>query len=317
VFALSLALTGGGSVASVVSIVSFAACDSGEWSFTIPPGDAGAPDANEAACAAWARAYCAFQASCPAYNIPWEPGQCVPRLTLECELIASDPEVAFDPARAASCPEPEAGDCARSGGDLCVGPGRAAIGAPCLSGDACQSGACEFTYGPEGQPAACGVCVRQPCGGGCPAGQLCNVQVDGGEGCVTVASVGQPCKAPSDCASFFCTPDGKCGAAVPVGAVCSQEPAGPPCGDPATFCDATGHCRAYLYADYGAPCAPSGNDVYECTGLGACDLTDNQCIPPAADGEFCDDSQGLNCVYPALCTSHQCTFPSPVSCAVE
>jgi hypothetical protein len=295
-----------------------AACDGGEWSFTIPPGDASAPDArNESACSAWARGYCAFQATCAGYGILWDPGQCVARSTLECEIIAGDPNVAFDPEKTASCPEPEAGACDEQGGNLCVGTGRAALGAPCLSGAACASGACEFGFDPDGEEQPCGVCVSQPCGGSCPSGQVCNQVADGGTQCVAVAGVGQPCKTPADCASYYCTQGGTCGGPAAIGQACSQGLDGPPCGDPSAFCDATQHCRAFLYADYGQSCAPQGNDLYECTGLGACDLADNLCIPPAGDGEFCDDTQGLNCVYPALCLAHQCTFPSAGACGAE
>jgi hypothetical protein len=307
VFALSIAL------ASAAS-----GCDDGQWSFSIAPGDAGAPDARyEAACSAWANAYCAFQASCPDDFIAWNPGQCAQRMTLACEILAADPDVAFDPQGTASCPEPEAGACNELAGGLCLGPGRAPRGAPCLFSAACESGDCQFVYDPEGNRSACGACVPLPCGGSCPAGQLCDVQVDGGSACVAVASLGQACTSGSDCASFYCTPAGTCGAAALAGQACSNDPTGAPCADPNDFCDATGTCRPFDARGYGEPCAPDGLNLYECTGLGTCDLVDNVCIPPAGDGEFCDDSQGLNCVIPALCISNVCTFPSAASCRVE
>lgn len=310
VFALVLA----GPVAALFAAAG-TGCD-GESSFTIPPVDAGAPGPRyEAACTAWARGFCAFQAACPAQYLAYSQGQCVPRLTLLCEVIASDPNVAFDPAEVAGCAEPDAGACASYGGDMCLGPGRARVGTPCLSQHACQTGNCEYTFDTYGVRSACGTCAPLPCGGGCPPGQSCNFAIDGGVACVRVAAAGEACSTASDCATFYCAPSGRCGPLALLGDSCSVDGATePPCASPDTFCDATRHCRKYLLAGYGQPCASTSTDQYECTGLGTCDTTNNVCIPPAGDGEFCDDTQGLNCLPPAGCISHRCMFPSLAAC---
>lgn len=291
-------------------------CDNGQSSFSIPPLDAQAPSPRYAdACAAWATRFCDFQASCADDYFPWNPGQCVPRNTLECEIVASDPNVEFDAASAAACLEPDAGDCTQNGGNLCLGPGRAPLGAPCVVSAACASQNCAYSFGPGGAPSPCGVCRPAPCGGGCPAGQACSSGADGGFSCVTVAANGQPCSMPGDCASFYCAPSGTCGPLAGPGKACGDGTNGPLCDDPATFCDGKGTCRRYLYAGYGQSCAPEGFDQYQCTGFGTCDFTDNLCIPPAGDGEFCDDTQGLNCLFPANCVAHVCVFPNLASCA--
>jgi hypothetical protein len=237
-------------------------------------------------------------------------------MALHCQLVASDPDVSFDPDAAASCLEPDAGDCSARGGSLCLGPGRAGLGASCFENEACASGACGFAYS-EGEPLPCGVCVRRPCDGGCPDGQVCEPSVDAGSSCLAVAAVGEPCKSPSDCATFYCTALGVCGARASTGEACSDEDKGPPCGTPLDVCDQTGHCKAPRYADYGAPCSQTGDDIVYCRGLGECDPTNEVCIPPADDGAFCDPSQALNCVPPAECDDHTCVFESPASCSVE
>ncbi len=288
-------------------------CD-GESSFSIPPADAGAPASRyQAACAAWARGFCAFQEACPAYYILWSDGQCIPRRTLQCEVVASDPNVAFDPAAAAGCAEPEAGACGAIGGSLCVGPGRAPVGTPCLVGDACQTGNCEYTYDVYGVGSACGTCAPPPCGGACPRGEVCGFAGDGGVACLRVASVGEPCSMPFDCETFYCAPTGRCGQLAQLGETCGEGATGPPCASPDTFCDSTKHCRKYLLAGYGQPCASTATDQYVCTGLGTCD--ENVCIPPSGDGAFCDDAQGLGCLFPARCISHRCMFPSLAACS--
>jgi hypothetical protein len=300
--------------ALVLASLSLGAGCEGESSFSIPPVDAGAPGTRyQAACTAWAQGFCAFQATCPSNYIPWGDGECLPRMTLECEVIASDPDVPFDPAAVVSCAEPEAGACTAAGGNLCLGPGRGPLGAHCLVGDACQTGYCERTYDVYGYSSTCGRCAPLPCGGGCPSGQLCTFALDGGVACLRVAAVGEPCSMPLDCATLYCGPTGRCGAPAKLGEACDAAK-GPPCASPDTFCDATKHCRKYLLAGYGQACAPTSTDQYECPGLGRCDATNNVCIPPAADGAFCDDTQGLNCLYPARCVSHHCMFPSLAAC---
>jgi hypothetical protein len=299
---------------------SLGGCDSGQWSFDLPPGDAGAPDArNEAVCTQWATRFCAYQAQCPDYSVHWEVGQCVPRETLNCEIVASDPDVDFDAASVAACPEPDGGDCTAAGGDLCLGPGRAPVGAPCSSDLSCASGVCTAEANYEGQP-LCGGCAERPCDGGCPAGQACQAAVDGGAGCFAVAPVGHSCKTARDCASFFCAPDGTCAGPASLGQPCSEgaaDAAAPVCGDPSDFCDPSmGICRAIVYRNYGESCV-STDVAYQCAGLGSCDPVDDVCIPPVGDGYFCDETQGLDCVFPARCIDQQCAFPSPAACAAR
>jgi hypothetical protein len=291
-------------------------CD-GESSFVIPPGDAGAPGSRYAvACSAWARRYCAILAGCPSVYPAWADGQCVPRMTLECEVVASDPDVAFDPVAVATCPDSEAG-CPGLVRDLCLGPGRARVGAPCLVSEACETRACEYTYDELGRRSSCGVCAPVPCGGACPTGQACTVGLDGGASCVRVAAAGEPCTAADDCADFYCAPATKrCGARAQPGEPCDGMN-GPPCADPDTFCDATAHCRRYVLEAYGEPCDTQGPDHYLCAGMGTCDFTDNVCVPPAADGQYCDDTQGLNCLDPARCIANRCVFPSLARCGAQ
>jgi hypothetical protein len=311
VFALVLAgLSGAG--AGVIS----GGCD-GESSFDIPPVDAGAPSSvYHAACEAWATSYCAFQAACPAQYTVYSQGVCVPRNTLRCEIIATDPNVPFDPARVAVCGEPDAANCDQppAGGDLCLPPGRGRVGTRCLTGEACQSGFCAYSY-IGGAISLCGTCTARVCDGGCPAGLTCSSSGDAGLACVKMLAVGEKCSTAIACQTFYCGRDGKCGALAKRDASCANDgTSGPPCADNDTFCDPTNHCSPVVPAGYGAACAPAGNVAYQCTGFGTCDYMNNACIPPAADGEFCDDMQGLNCAFPAQCVAHRCLFPNLEQC---
>jgi hypothetical protein len=290
-------------------------CD-GESSFDIAPVDAGAPSSRyHAACEAWATAFCAYQAACPAIYTAYSQGVCVPRFTLRCEIIASDPNVPFDPARVAACWEPDAASCDLTGGDLCLLPGRGGIGSPCLANPSCQSGTCGYDY-TNGQMSSCGTCRARPCDGGCPDGKQCGSEPEGGLGCVSVLAIGDKCTTASECPTFNCGPDGKCAALAKLGEPCSNDGMGALCADNDAFCDETDHrCHLVTSAGYGHPCAPELDASYQCTGFGSCDYTNNVCIPPAADGEFCDVVQGLDCAWPAQCKDHRCLFPSLQRCA--
>jgi hypothetical protein len=290
-----------------IGVGALAGCD-GETSFVIASVEAGTPDARyEAACAAWAQSLCALDCT-PVWT---DRAQCVARETLQCELIASDPDVPFDPVKVAACPEPAT--CDGNVGSFCLPPGRAAEGAPCLWGEGCRSGFCAHGIDPTtGQLTDCGACQRPPCGGSCSSGQRCEVAADGGSACKTLAPEGQPCTLPIDCASFYCAPAGLCAPAATFGKACGDGVAAPPCaGD--LYCDGTQHCQRYYTAGYGAPCGVVKAKTFVCSGFGTCDSTDGLCLPPASDGDVCDDSQQLGCIAPARCVGHRCLLPS---CAV-
>ena len=98
--------------------------------------------------------------------------------------------------------------------------------------------------------------------------------------------------------------------------MCSTDGGGPFCGYSLDFCDSTNHCAAKTLAYYGQPCLSGDprDPVIECRGFGQCDFQDNVCVPPAGDGDFCDTSQALPCLPPAVCVDHVCRFPEPGMC---
>ena len=293
----------------------------GESSFVIPGVDAGSPDVRyEASCSAWAEPLCAHEMAC-SMSLTWiDTAQCVARETLLCELVAGEPNVVFDPTAVAACSEPDAGDCVEPYGSLCLGPGRGLVGSACLSSEACESGFCAYGFDPASDdPTACGACQALPCNGGCSNGQQCESSVDAGPTCVSIGAPGDHCVGQGDCAGYYyCGPDSTCAAEARLGEACGGGTTkGPPCGDFDTYCDSTQHCRAYVSAPYGAPCGVVGNDTYLCAGSGTCDPTDSQCLPPASDGDVCDDSQGLGCLPPARCILNRCVFPSLALCGAD
>jgi hypothetical protein len=307
---------------SPVLAVTLGGCD-GESSFDAPAMDAGPPSARYASeCAQWAAKFCDFQASCTYDYAPWEQlDQCVQRMTLTCELVASDPDVSFDPARTAACPAPDSGDCTSPRGHMCLGPGRAPLGAACLSGDACQSGYCATYVNRDGTSAPCGYCaaIMPVCKGACTAMESCVLSDDGGEHCVVLADLDAGCTKASDCRSYFC----KAGFCATPSASATGGPCGGDAGDldfycanGLDFCNSKGVCTAETFADYGEACL-ADNARIVCRGAASCDYTDNVCVPPADDGDFCDPSQALGCLPPAGCVGHVCRFPDPRFCSTR
>jgi hypothetical protein len=303
---------------AIVAVLALALCAalhgiagcSGEWSFALPPIEAGEPDLQyEAPCRHWAQAFCDYEARCFQITAWTDTGQCVARLALECELAVDDPHVVVDAALLAACELPS--DCS-SPLPECWGPGTAATGAPCLYGQACRSGVCE---GAGQQDSVCGICG---CDLACPTGQACVLTGDGGSACLTVpAAAGQPCMAPTDCASTVCVLSGGaaagvCAAPGGVGDTCGSGQ--PVCGVN-LYCDLTEHCVSLVWVGYGEPCGfPDGGGAAAlCLGEGTC--LENTCQAPAADGEPCDAHQGTGCLWPAQCVAQRCVFPTVADCA--
>jgi len=136
---------------------------SGDWTFALPPVEAGVPDTQfESACTAWAQSSCAYQQRCySGIYFDWQSiDECVARETLGCELAAADENVSFDENRIRECQFPD--DCA-SEPPNCFPPGKTATGSACLWNAACQSGVC--TGGGTGN-SVCGTC--QDCNVACP-----------------------------------------------------------------------------------------------------------------------------------------------------
>jgi hypothetical protein len=283
---------------------------SGEWSFALPPIEAGVPDLQyESPCRHWAQAKCDYEARCFEI-ISWtDNGQCVDRLALECELAADDPNVAFDAARLAACELPS--DCS-SPLPECWAPGKAPFGTPCLYGQACQSGGCE---GAGTWDSVCGICI---CDVACPMGQACVVTADGGSACQPVpAAGGQPCTVPDDCGSTVCVLPGGGGAGVcaPPGRLGDACGGGQPVCGANLYCDPTNHCVSLVWVGYGEPCGfpDDGGAGAVCLGAGTCEK--KTCQAPAADGEPCDPHQGPACLWPAQCIAKRCVFPTVADCA--
>jgi hypothetical protein len=280
--------------------------------------DAGFPGTRyESVCAGWAARYCLAQQGCP-FSVRWEePDQCVQRTTLSCEMVANNPDVSFDPARLEACATPDAGVCSVPG--MCLGPGRAPLGAPCVINEACDSGFCAMWGRNPAGSAWCGWCetITPVCGGKCKAGEACIPTDDGGERCATQYPTGGPCQKDGECFSGICD-HGKCvppSPPVPLGGACGAD-AGLFCELGRDFCDSTSHCAPMTFAYYGQPCIGQGSLTEDivCRGYAACDYSENLCVPPAGDGDFCDGTQALGCLYPAVCVDHVCRFPEPGTC---
>jgi hypothetical protein len=297
----------------------------GESSFYLPAVDAGSLDTQYAgACASWAKAVCARESFCDETDpVQWtSPEQCVARSTLICEVIATDPNVAFDANKIANCTYSM--DCSTPARDLpidCLSPGRSPPGAACVFHEACSSGFCDSTI------SVCGVCAGEPTPCGCSDGAVCTgVNPDGGAMCEDASAVGGACMFPLQCTASYCSlgSDGR-GTCVPfagLGELCGDGEGaaigrvGTPCAGVNTYCDATLHCSIIEGVGYMDPCGTPGDGgpLLECAGYGTCDPSTSTCIPPAPDGEVCDETQGLGCTPPAECIDDRCLYPSVKYC---
>jgi hypothetical protein len=320
VFALALGIAISGS--------GVAAC-TGEASFMLPSLDAGAPSGRYGTvCNAWATRECAYTDACQvSVFAQWESdAQCIARETLVCELQGDDPDVPFDPALVDACTLPA--DCsapigivsAESASALCLPPGKAPNGAPCVWGSGCQSRVCIYDSTTNGT-AACGTC-EPPIRCDCSANQRCVLTGDV-VSCIDLPDAGDTCGAP-----LYACNDAKCVAAsdggatcqvVPeggVGAPCSTDPTGPDCffsGEAPLYCDHTDRCSAYVAATYGQPCTGEGS---VCVGDGWCDSENTgDCQPPAPDGEPCNDDVPP-CLPPSRCLAGACIFPTLATCSL-
>ena len=305
-----------------------AAC-TGEKTFVLPSVDAGAPSGRyDAVCAAWARRECAYTHACdPGIIAGWDvDDQCIARETLSCELEANNPDVPFDPALVAACTFPSdcsvpTGTTAANSPYLCLAPGKAPAGAPCVSRNACQSGLCLTN---DGSRLACGTC-HPPIHCGCARNQQCMVTGDDAK-CFDVPDAGEACGPPLfACNGSECVDPGNDGGIcqtlpeVGLGASCTAEPPGPQCFSPGAgllYCDHTDHCSAYRSAGYGQPCTTArGAEGTLCGGAGWCDSASGVCQPPAADGAPCDPL-ALPCLPPAMCLGGHCVFPTLATCSL-
>ena len=302
-------------------------CD-GESSFAIPPWDAGAPPAQYAdACSKWAESLCSYADRCGTSIFARQPHtQCVERYVLTCELVASDPNVPFDPDAVSSCLFPS--DCSTpdpSVGRACLQPGTAPVGAACVRSIDCQTLYCERTFDENtGVAATCGVCAKL-CDPPCVGTQSCLSQPDGGFACVDIPTIGQACGDPVPlCTNAYCrgfTPQsaGLCVPWAKLGEACNSDgTTAPLCGDPDTYCDSTTQrCQSFEAASYGQSCVPTDTAEFECSGYGTCDSPQTGlCVPPAPDGAICDVTQGLRCLPPALCIASHCLLPTLADCSL-
>ncbi len=287
----------------------------------VDPGGPG--DLFRDACREQALGACSYQARCLPFGFEraWpDAATCEERETLGCQLEAADPSSTYDDASIRSCALPLDFPCPSDPGhDAAVAAQRAACnpppgelpdGASCAFGSACASGFC-WPYVSDWNE-LCGQCMPRPCEGGCPEGEVCTLSLaDLSSTCVPRGGVGEPCEASDECATYVCD-----------GGVCAPRPeVGDPC-DPGldaceseAYCDpAVKVCRLSSLAQASEPCGALPSGFTLCGGGAACPSLSSSatCIPPAEDGSFCDPTQSLDCLWPALCVDGYCRFDRPL-----
>jgi len=289
------------------------------------PTDSSVNDANLAdACARLADASCAKMASCFPLGMKLFYGDtdvCDARFRLWCERNLTAPatgdtpdttERCSDAIQAATCDEYVRGvvACRPSSGSL-------ADGAACAVHSQCQSTNCNLPSN-----SICGVCgPRVPLGGDCTHGEcafglLCN----SAKLCVNPGELGGLCTDSHPCAGTLVCKQETCAPPSPPGATCDTTFLFDGCDAyNGYYCASSGACQTIQYAQPGEPCSLLLSNLVLCGGGGLCRTasvisTAGTCMPPAHDGEFCDDVNGPQCIWPAACVTNACRPVEPMAC---
>jgi hypothetical protein len=169
------------------------------------------------------------------------------------------------------------------GGACSFSAGAESSGAPCISGDQCQSGDCSAgSSSVDAGTSACGACgavigVGQACSGSCGMGETCVFSATGGT-CQTVTYVGAGASCDSSAtqcnSGLFCGPSGKCAAPGPAGTACNTAAQ---CQAPLVCPTATGPGTCQSPGQAGATC--SGDE--DCVSSLGCDVNAHTCGTPS------------------------------------
>jgi hypothetical protein len=227
------------------------------------------------ACTAYAKARCAKQKSCAAfqYELAWgDDATCEARTSLGCVERFAEPGVSLKPDGLDACAraiEAVACDDFALGvlPPACTVAGTLAKGAKCAHDEQCASGYCK-----KGSFGACGSCGdRSTAGGYCSAGTDCAPGLVCASGsCRAPVALGGSCSSSSPCGPGLACIGGRCAKGAPAGTSCGLEPGAP---DP---CDRTNgvvcsplvmSCTQVKVVAAGQKCNPY-QDV--CAGGGEC-----------------------------------------------
>lgn len=275
----------------------------------------------QAACVAYAKALCAKQKSCNAfqYQLAWgEDATCEARRQLGCTDRFSEPGVTMKPEGLDACAK-AVGDAACGDFMLDVLPAACTLAGTLDKGAACaHDEQCATAYCKKGSFGACGACGdREKEGGSCSVGLDCTPGlVCASQTCRAPAAAGASCSSFTPCAPGLVCKNGVCGKGSPAGASCGETPDEP---DP---CDRTNGvvCSALLMSCVQAKVVPTGGtcNPYQdvCASGGDCDGfgANGTCLPPLKEGDDCQVTSGPDCLAPSVCDLGKCVVPSAAAC---
>lgn len=279
----------------------------------VPPAP---PSTPEQACAAFADALCkasAQKCSAAVSTLMTEsPSVCLARYTRSCLLQLTAPDVNMTVASVGACTASLSTlSCEQLFFDLpatCIGNGKRADGASCVTSSQCQSSSCIF----ESDDDTCGTCKPrakqgETCGPTtwCEDGLQCNWVANAASGtgkCFPLAAnTGAPCSHEWDCPAWE-----SC-----VGRITTQS-------SPYV---SSGTCEPWSVSPPGGTCGwntrDKGNVVvgYTACVVGFCIRDDSnvgRCSLLADEGQKCPD--GKMCRSPARCVAGTCVTPDPSRC---
>ena len=195
--------------------------------------------------------------------------------------------------------------------------GSVANGAKCATSSQCQSQYCALAQGSD-----CGTCAPAVAAGGrctgfvgeCAGTLQCVTvnRVDANRVCGTNPKLGEDCTFAS-CRFGLACPSGRCVEPAKAGESCAS-----------VWCDVSKDlvcrndiCERWQYVGSGERCdnqaGPRCGRSAFCKkdGTGS---TSGICIPPATEGQACDEVNGPNCVPWTNCRMGVCKVPDPTSC---
>ena len=269
-------------------------------------------------CADSASAICeTYRACIPTYFSQWygDMDTCVTTLAaISCRFRLNAPGTGDTPAtiaacaaarRVARCPEifeNEVVACLPQRGTL-------ANGAKCATSSQCQSQYCTLAFGSD-----CGTCAPTVAAGGKCTGAV--GECAGSLQCVSGVCGTHP-KVGEDCTFVPC----RFGLACPSGLCREPAKAGESCAS--NWCDTRGDlvcrndiCERWQYVGSGERCDIEVGP--HCSRASICKAspgsTSGTCLPPAAEGQACDEVTGPACVPWTNCRMGVCKVPDSTSC---
>lgn len=274
---------------------------------------------TEQVCAESAGAICEKYRDCiPSYFAQWygDMSSCVTTLmAISCRFRLNAPGTGDTLATIAACAAARrmasCGEAFENEVVACL-PQRGSLpnGAKCATSSQCQSQFCSVLFGSD-----CGTCTPTVAAGGrCTGapGECSGTLMCVNEVCGSMPKIGEACAQGAGCRFGLVCVNGVCAAPANAGEPCTVLA----CNVSANLSCRNGICEPRQYVGAGERCEiPEGpfcgratfckSDPGSASGV---------CVPPADEGQACDDVNGPECVASAVCRMGVCRVPDSTVC---